>query len=346
MTQDQIIIDIDESELEVVQTEFGEIEDEFDELALMDRRQAVIETLQEEVELEDLSLADADRVSAAATIEDDEDDDSDEDEDDDSDAIGEQTGEQAGEQTSGQTGDQTGDQVGEQASDDSADGDRKRKRRRRRKKPAAVVMPELTAPPHKDFWEVWAAKFTHTDFEDGTFVPPNQVPEVEDEPPLPPTPIAPRVPRERSGAAMQARPAAISVPSPLQGSDADDREFVKVCLNLGRTHGHKAATIRSFLRDHLRLEGRAVRDLTVRDADTLLRVHNAAVPAIQAALAALPGLGDHDHRLAITLADSDDTADLRAPLPSEVAAEAATATVATPDLDVLDESAASLSPDV
>ena len=30
--------------------------------------------------------------------------------------------------------------------------------------------PELTAPPHKDFWEVWANKFTFKDFEDDTYL--------------------------------------------------------------------------------------------------------------------------------------------------------------------------------
>jgi hypothetical protein len=39
------------------------MDDEFDEFALMDRRQAVIETLQEEVELEDLSGSDARRTA-------------------------------------------------------------------------------------------------------------------------------------------------------------------------------------------------------------------------------------------------------------------------------------------
>ena len=38
---------------------------EFDEFALMDRRQAVIETLQEEVELEDVSRSDATRGAMA-----------------------------------------------------------------------------------------------------------------------------------------------------------------------------------------------------------------------------------------------------------------------------------------
>jgi hypothetical protein len=73
MAQDEIIIDIDENELEVVQSEFGGMDDEFDEFALMDRRQAVIETLQEEVELEDVSSRDAGR----ATVEEDEEDDED-----------------------------------------------------------------------------------------------------------------------------------------------------------------------------------------------------------------------------------------------------------------------------
>ena len=67
-------------------------------------------------------------------------------------------------------------------------------------------------------------------------------------------------------------------------AEADDAEFTKVCLNLGRSHGHKAATIRALLRDQLGLEGRSIRDLTVRDGDTLFRVHAGEVGRIQEAL--------------------------------------------------------------
>jgi hypothetical protein len=99
-------------------------------------------------------------------------------------------------------------------------------------------------------------------------------------------------------------------------SEADDREFVKVCLNLGRSHGHKAATLRGLLRDQLGLEGRAIRDLTVRDVDTLFRVHNSEVSRLQDVLAQIGG------DTPLTLVPVEDHADaLRAPAP-ELLAEA------------------------
>jgi superfamily II DNA/RNA helicase len=309
MTQEEIIIDIDESELEVVQNEFGELEDEFDEFALMDRRQAVIETLQEEVELEDVSRRDASQRDAVLL------DESGENEaDDDTDDADEPT-----QDPSDEPGDATGE-AGEAGEADDADA-RRKKRRRRRKKAAAVVLPELTAPPHKDFWEVWAAKYTFQDFEDDKFSPPNNVPEIEDEPPpvvverAAPRPSQPRPAPQQRSAPPTRPPLLAAVISP--GAEADDAEFTKVCLNLGRSHGHKAATIRGLLRDQLGLEGRSIRDLTVRDGDTLFRVHAGEVGRIQEALT---GVREGKLQLSVRLAEDDDRAELRAPPPAELAA--------------------------
>ena len=200
---------------------------------------------------------------------------------------------------------------------------RRKKRRRRRKKAAAVVVPELTAPPHKDFWEVWAAKYTFQDFEDGKFSPPNQVPEIEEEPPPPPVVErpAPRASQPRPApqpqqprSAPSSRPPLLAVSSP--GAEADDAEFTKVCLNLGRSHGHKAATIRALLRDQLGLEGRSIRDLTVRDGDTLFRVFAGEVGRIQEALT---GVREGTMPLTVRIAEDDERADLRAPPPADVA---------------------------
>jgi len=306
MTQDEIIIDIDESELEVVQSEFGDLDDEFDEFALMDRRQAVIETLQEEVELEDVSRRDASHRDAEITADDADDADDEVDDADDSGAVEatEEPGDAAPEAAAG-------------AEADDADA-RKKKRRRRRKKAAPVVMPELTAPPHKDFWEVWAAKYTFQDFEDDRYTPPNQVPEIEDEPP--PAVVerpAPRAASPRQAPPRSAPPSRPPLLAVSPGAEADDAEFTKVCLNLGRSHGHKAATIRGLLRDQLGLEGRAIRDLTVRDADTLFRVHAGEVGRIQEALS---GVREGQMPLTVRLAEDDDRADLRAPLPADLPA--------------------------
>ncbi len=335
MAQDEIIIDIDEGELEVVQNEFGQMDDEFDEFALMDRRQAVIETLQEEVELEDLSSSDARRTAVLEDPLEGDDGDDEDDSEDEPEATEAAVTDLAATPASEPTAD---------SEDADSEEDKKRKRRRRRKKAAPVVLPELTAPPHKDFWEVWAGKFTYQDFEDGKYTPPNNVPEIEDEPPAPvsadrsaprqngPRSGAPRGPRSAAPGAQReprdfaAGPARTPPPPRSQatraplvsaGAELDDSEFTKVCLNLGRSHGHKAATIRSLLRDHLGLEGRAIRDLTVRDADTLFRVHLDEVTRIQEALAEVR---EGATQLAIEPA-SDDRADaLRAPPPPEQAA--------------------------
>ncbi|MBK7824185.1 DbpA RNA binding domain-containing protein [Nannocystis sp.] len=322
MAQDEIIIDIDENELEVVQSEFGSMDDEFDEFALMDRRQAVIETLQEEVELEDLSRSDASRMIA-----DEEDEGEGEDEaNDETDASDEPAVVAPGPDGANAT-----------PETESEADERKRKRRRRRKKAAPLVLPELTAPPHKDFWEVWASKYTYQDFEDGKYTPPNNVPEVEDEPPAAPVladrpaaraprPAAPprqsgprtsppRAPRPGGPEGLPPRPPVIASTS----SEADDGEFIKVCLNLGRSHGHKAATLRGLLRDHLGLEGRAIRDLTVRDGDTLFRVHQGELPRIQEALTRVRD-GDAPLTIPLTIRAVEDHSDaLRAPPPGALA---------------------------
>ena len=317
MAQDEIIIDIDENELEVVQSEFGGMDDEFDEFALMDRRQAVIETLQEEVELEDVSRSDAGRLIA------DDDDEADDDEGPDEPESADEPAVTATPSADGEASD-----AGESDADE-----RKRKRRRRRKKPAPLVLPELTAPPHKDFWEVWASKYTYQDFEDGKYTPPNDVPEVADEPPPPPVLAdrsasrGPRPAPTRSSGPRTSPPRGAPRPSGPDGgappprvpvvnnasSEADDGEFLKVCLNLGRSHGHKAATLRGLLRDELGLEGRAIRDLTVRDVDTLFRIHRSELPRVQDALSQIRS------DTPLTIAPVQDGIDaLRAPPPDVV----------------------------
>jgi len=96
-------------------------------------------------------------------------------------------------------------------------------------------------------------------------------------------------------------------------ADADDTEFVKVQLNLGRVHGHKSAAIRNLLREYLGLEGRAIRDLTVRDASTLFRIHQSEVERCQAVLAAIVEGG-----VALSLEHAEGSREeLRAPLPAD-----------------------------
>ena len=331
IAQDEIIIDIDESEMELVQSEFGDLDDEFDEFALMDRRQAVIETLQEDTDLEDVSRSDARRagpVEVELEVDDDDDSDEGDDEGDEPDAAPAVT-------TTESATDEAADAPGVET---DSDDDRKRKRRRRRKKVAPVALPELTAPPHKDFWEVWATKFTYQDFEDGKYTPPNDVPEVEEAPPAPvpvDRPARQSAPRSapsrgpRPGSTREPRgdyspPPARTPPPPrpviAASAEQDDADFGKVCLNLGRSHGHKAATIRALLRDHLGLEGRAIRDLTVRDADTLFRVHADELPRIQEALAQVR---EGDTLLTISPAGDNRADDLRAPPPDAEAPRAA-----------------------
>ena len=130
------------------------------------------------------------------------------------------------------------------------------------------------------------------------------------------------------------------------GSEADDGEFIKVCLNLGRSHGHKAATLRGLLRDSLGLEGRAIRDLTVRDVDTLFRVHQDELPRIQGALASVRG-GDAP----LTIQAVEDHSDaLRAPPPgtlagAELLAGALAGSETLPEVDGLTSAAAPAEPE-
>ncbi|MBZ5716093.1 DEAD/DEAH box helicase [Nannocystis pusilla] len=303
-SQEEIVIDIDEAELEVVTTEFGEL-DNIDEFALLDRRQAVIETLQEEgeVELEDVSSRDAAVQADAGEAE------AEADEDDEVEAEGEGEAEAEGE-TEAEVSAEPSAETGEAG---DADG-KKRRRRRRRKKAAPLAPPELTAPPHKDFWEVWSSKYSARDFDDSKFGPAHVEPEPVAPPPAPvaapvaaPSPAPARPARPHTPASAPARPA------PAAGADADDREYTKVQLNLGRVHGHKSSSIRNLLRDYLGLEGRSIRDLTVRDASTLFRIHDGEVDRCQAVLTAVvvDGIG-----LALERAENS-REDLRAPLPED-----------------------------
>jgi hypothetical protein len=53
---------------------------------------------------------------------------------------------------------------------------------------------------------------------------------------------------------------------------ADDRDYVRVELNVGREHGRKSADIRGLLADLAGLKGRSVRDLTVADRVSYFRM--------------------------------------------------------------------------
>jgi len=299
-SQEEIVIDIDEAELEVVTTEFGEL-DNIDEFALLDRRQAVIETLQEEVELEDVSRRDA---AVQAEPEADADADADADEDDEVESESEAAAESSGE----------ADEAGEtEAGETEADG-KKRRRRRRRKKAAPLAPPELTAPPHKDFWEIWSSKYSSRDFDDSKYGAALVEPEPVTPPPAPvAAPVAAATPAPARPARQHTPAHAPARPAPSASADADDREYTKVQLNLGRVHGHKSSSIRNLLRDYLGLEGRSIRDLTVRDASTLFRIHDSEVDRCQAVLTAVAvdGIG-----LALDRAENS-REDLRAPLPED-----------------------------
>src|SRR5690606_5853602 len=87
----------------------------------------------------------------------------------------------------------------------------------------------------------------------------------------------------------------------------------KVQLNLGRVHGHKSSSIRNLLRDRLGLEGRSIRDLTVRDVSTLFRVHDSEVERCQEVLA---GVSVDGIALALERAENS-REELRAPLPED-----------------------------
>jgi hypothetical protein len=312
LSQDQIVIDIDESELEVVRDQFGEI-DELDDLTLRGRRRAVLDDLADEVELEDLTGYDRAQEPASEG-----------DDDDDGD----------GSETAADADDSGADAASD--SDTSEEAAAKKKRRRRRKKKAPLVIPELMVPPHKDFWEAWSAKYNYTEFEDDAL--PSTHPELAarlqiepPEPPPRPTPpqepqSAPRErvarnsqPRGRSIAAGAAAPAASRAPAvafePL-GSADDDADYVRVRLAAGRSHGVKSAQVRELLASRAGLTGRGVRDLTVRDVLTWFRVPAARVEDLQAALAGLTFAGiDLTGAVAVDEPDADAPA-LRVPAPA------------------------------
>jgi hypothetical protein len=303
VSQDQIIIDIDESELEVVRDEFGEI-DELDDLTLKGRRRGVIDALQDEVELEDMS--DKDKPADAAA-------------DDDGNEGDEDTGDDDGNE---------GDEIvvdGEssEAVDDKEAKKRKRRRRRRKKKPAEeVVTPELTAPPHKDFWEVWSTKFTFREFEDDQFRggteaivdEPDPEPEVDFEFSGEPR----RKCRSRRGGERNRgdrggsergsndRPPRTVVNGSGATGDAskpgaDTGPMVTVALNVGRTHGKKSAHVRELLASDFGLEGRSVRNLTVKETLTEFRVSTTAFESLKAAVL---GYVFDDIELELTVVDA------------------------------------------
>jgi ATP-dependent RNA helicase DeaD len=308
-SQDTIIIDIDEAELDVVRTEFGEI-DELGDLTLKGRRRAVIEELAEEVVLEDMSGRDAELRAA-------------EDEDAEGEAEDEQEpeaqataapGEPAPATPAGVAPEAAPLPVAEPAAEESPDepgaadqagpAQRKRRRRRRRKK-APLPAPELTAPPHKDFWEVWAAKFTWRDFER----PDDSAAPIEEPPPPP---------REDRG--------------PVDDG-VDEGELVLVQLDIGRAHGLKSADVRRLL-DARGLRGRSVKDLTVRDQDTRFRMPAAHFEEARTRLNAEPLDGR-----SLVLDRAEAGADAAMALPARRPAEhgespsepAADATAETPD---------------
>jgi superfamily II DNA/RNA helicase len=244
VSQDEIIIDIDEQELTAVRDEFGEI-DEFDELTLKGRRRAVLEDLTEEMEVEDLTDRDA------------------EDEDEDElESESESELESEPEATASPEATPVSDEASaseaqaEATPSEQEDAGRKKKRRRRRRKKTPPPTPELTCPPHKDFWEVWAAKFSAKDFQrDEDSKDTDET--VEDEPP---TPVA---------VVVEAEP---DSELPLIEDAPDEDTLVRVGLNIGRRHGHKAAHVRALLRRLTGLHGKAVKDLTVRDTSSLFRM--------------------------------------------------------------------------
>jgi superfamily II DNA/RNA helicase len=249
--QDEIVVDIDESELQLVRDQFGEI-DELDDFTLKARRRGVLDALAEEVELEDLTASDrvdATPPPAAATPESD----------------GDAEGDDAGDD-----GDTEGDAEGEAGAEGSADDEARRKRRRRRRKKKKVeaepAPPPLMVPPHKDFWEVWATHFNYRDFED----PASAEPEFEPEP-------EPAPARGRDRDRDRDRPSA--EPRPQEAIAADDT-WVNVRLSLGRSHAKKAADIRDLLADRTGLTGKSVRNLTVGDRDTEFQIGRRTWPRL------------------------------------------------------------------
>ncbi|MEM6295246.1 MAG: DEAD/DEAH box helicase [Myxococcota bacterium] len=281
--QDQIIIDIDENELEVVRNEFGEV-DELDDLTLKGRRRGVIDQLQDEVELEDMSEEDT-PPEDAETDEAPEDADGDADADTETDEDGADDEAAAGEDE-----------------DPKEAKKKKRRRRRRKKKKTEEPAPELTAPPHKDFWEVWAAKFNYKEFEDEIFRGGTEA--IEDEPDPPPPP--PRKPRNRE----PARPKV----------EVEDGPMVTVSLNVGRSHGKKSAHIRELLASDFGLEGRSVRNLTVKETLTEFRVTTTAHESLKAAVL---GYVFDDIELELTLIEGPEEPETATEAAPEAQAEAA-----------------------
>lgn len=336
MSQDQIIIDIDENELEVVRDEFGEI-DELDDLTLKGRRRGVIDALQDEVELEDMSEEDTPEADPAAE------------------------GEDPAEDEAAEDGDDVAaDGESSEDIDDKEAKKRKRRRRRRKKKPAEeLVAPELTAPPHKDFWEVWSTKFTFREFEDDQFRGGTEAIVDEPEPDPEPEPESaaetsgePRRKRrsrrgggdrnrgERSGSDRGStdRPPRTVVNGSGSTRDpakigADDGPMVTVALNVGRTHGKKSAHVRELLASDFGLEGRSVRNLTVKETLTEFRVSTTAFESLKAAVL---GYVFDDIELELTVVEAAEQEAAPAAADPEVAPPSAEASeAAVPDAAVL-----------
>ena len=100
-----------------------------------------------------------------------------------------------------------------------------------------------------------------------------------------------REPRQRKRRARSAAPAAAQQREPRQepGRDPatignDDGPMVTVALNIGRSHGKKSAHIRELLASDFGLEGRSVRNLTVKETTTEFRISTAAHDGLQAAV--------------------------------------------------------------
>ena len=278
VSQDQIIIDIDETELTAVRDTFGEI-DEFDELTLKGRRRAVLDDLSAELDVDVVDLTDRD-------AEDDEDDGESEG-DDEADGEGDDAGPAPAD--AGSNGAEAPAAAG---SDAEVAAEKKKRRRRRRRKKATPAMPELTCPPHKDFWELWASKFSAADFQREEDKADDSGSDDDDDA-RPESTARGEYGRTESGesesdthdlsdradrADRADRPDRAELPDaddhdvPLIDEAASEESLVRVDLNIGRRHGQKAAHVRSLLRRLTGLHGKAVKDLTVRDQSTLFRM--------------------------------------------------------------------------
>ncbi len=254
--QDEILVDIDESELQLVREQFGDI-DELDDFTLKARRRGVLDTLAEEVELEDLTAADRVEPAPSSTASADADGDSDAD-----DASDEGDNESENEGDSGSEGEETT----EAGSDEESQRRRRRRRRKKKKVDAEPAPPPLMVPPHKDFWEVWATHFNYQDFEDPASAEPEPEPEYEP---------APQVQSHRRSHGGEGRSSARPTEAPII-----DDVWVDVRLTLGRSHAKKAADIRDLLADRTGLTGKSVRNLTVGDRDTEFQVGRRAWPRL------------------------------------------------------------------